>query len=98
MRSVLLSVAKEITKKQAQKLRKSKTEDFDIISGVAGTTTHFGRPDWQAVFGELEEQHPGENIGVFYCGPAVVANALKQAGAEYTARGITRFSVHKENF
>jgi len=85
----------------AQDLASNRSENaIDIVSGLRGTRTHFGRPNWKKFFAEVEHEHPGATVGVFYCGPAVVAKALSEAGAAYTVESAlgTRFDVHKENF
>jgi len=99
MNTAMLRVAEEMASRHAAKLHKSQSR-VDIISGVKGTTTHFGRPPWKSIFADMERQYPGASIGVFYCGPAIVAKQLAEAGAEFTASSTvgTTFDVHKENF
>jgi len=95
LRSVMLRVAEAVCKQHAKTMRESRKKGVDYMKS---SQTHFGRPNWTNIFQELQDSHPGENIGVFYCGPAVIAKQLSEAGAKFSANGITRFSVHKENF
>lgn len=46
--------------------------DRDAITALRAPT-HFGRPNWDRVFPSIVEKHPETDIGVFYCGPAVLS-------------------------
>lgn len=73
----------------------------DIVSGLnSKQLTHFGRPDWDAVFNEARTRHPGEEIGVFYCGPHALEKMLDEMCKKYssTLPGGTVFDYHSEKF
>ncbi|GLJ40328.1 hypothetical protein SUGI_0829120 [Cryptomeria japonica] len=70
---------------------------YDIVSGCR-IRTHFGRPNWSRVFSKIAAAHMGARIGVFYCGPPMLANQLRSLSQEYTHSSNTRFDFHKENF
>lgn len=31
--------------------------------------TEFGRPNWKKIIGRVADNHPGQTVGVFVCGP-----------------------------
>ncbi|TFK29465.1 NADPH oxidase isoform 2 [Coprinopsis marcescibilis] len=69
----------------------------DAITSLRAPT-HFGRPNWNRVFGSLCDKHPETDIGVFFCGPAPLSKELhKMCNVYSTAKG-TRFFYGKENF
>jgi len=73
-------------------------ENQDQITQLQ-TPTHFGRPNWKEIFGDLAQKHAGQNLGVFFCGPAVLSKQLKKYCSEFTsAKTKTKFIYHKENF
>ncbi len=47
----------------------------DVISKLR-SVTYFGRPDFDKIFPELSGRHPGEDIGVFFCGPTQLGSTL----------------------
>jgi NADPH oxidase len=61
----------------------------------------FGRPNWGRIFPKLAEQHPGDDIGVFLCGPSALrgdlANGARKAKTQCALHG-TKFRLHAENF
>jgi hypothetical protein len=63
----------------------------DLTTGLK-TITNFGRPDWEAIFGQLARRHGYGGAKVFFCGPyplgQVVRSAAKSCG----------FRFRKENF
>ncbi|KAI5077705.1 hypothetical protein GOP47_0007529 [Adiantum capillus-veneris] len=69
----------------------------DIVSGTR-VRTHFARPNWKKVFSRVANAHKGSRIGVFYCGPMILAKELKELAREYNHNSNTRFEFHKENF
>ncbi|CAM6085917.1 unnamed protein product [Calypogeia fissa] len=69
----------------------------DIVSGTRART-HFARPNWKQVFSNLAATHKGKRVGVFYCGPAVLAKELGNLSKRYTRKSTTKFEFHKENF
>lgn len=73
----------------------------DIVSGLKSRQlTHFGRPDWDRVFMDAKNQHPGEEIGVFYCGPHTLEKMLDDMCKKYSSNqpGGTVFDYHSEKF
>ncbi|KII91666.1 hypothetical protein PLICRDRAFT_38486 [Plicaturopsis crispa FD-325 SS-3] len=60
--------------------------------------THFGRPNWDRVFSSIADKHPETDVGVFFCGPAVLSRQLHQMSNKYSTAKGTRFFFGKENF
>uniref|UniRef100_A0A1J3D9X9 Putative respiratory burst oxidase-like protein G n=1 Tax=Noccaea caerulescens TaxID=107243 RepID=A0A1J3D9X9_NOCCA len=80
-----------------QSLNHSKN-GLDIVSGTR-VMSHFAKPNWENVYKQIAMDHPGSNVGVFYCGsPPALAKHLRQLALEFTHKTKTRFSFHKENF
>lgn len=73
--------------------------DRDAITSLRAPT-HFGRPNWDRVFGSIVDKHPDTDVGVFYCGPPVLSKDLHKLSNKYTNPGPkgTRFFFGKENF
>ncbi|EDR10316.1 NADPH oxidase B [Laccaria bicolor S238N-H82] len=69
----------------------------DAITSLRAPT-HFGRPNWDRVFGSIAEKHPETDVGVFFCGPAVLSKQLHQMSNKYSDPKGTRFFFGKENF
>lgn len=69
----------------------------DAITSLRAPT-HFGRPNWDRVFPSIAEKHPETDVGVFFCGPAVLSRQLHQMSNKYSSPGGTRFFFGKENF
>ncbi|CAE6413369.1 unnamed protein product [Rhizoctonia solani] len=69
----------------------------DAITSLRAPT-HFGRPNWDRVFSSIGQKHPETDVGVFFCGPAVLSKTLKQMSNKYTQPQGTRFFFGKENF
>ncbi|KAJ3499109.1 hypothetical protein NLJ89_g10135 [Agrocybe chaxingu] len=69
----------------------------DAITSLRAPT-HFGRPNWDRVFSSLVEKHPETDVGVFFCGPAVLSKTLHQMSNKYSEPKGTRFFFGKENF
>lgn len=69
----------------------------DAITSLR-SPTHFGRPNWNRVFGSLCEKHPETDIGVFFCGPPVLSKELHSMCNKYSTAKGTRFFYGKENF
>ncbi len=62
-----LGVAREIVHQRTQR---------DLVTGLRAKT-HFGRPDWDALLGEIQRQHAPELTNVFFCGPEGLARIVK---------------------
>jgi len=71
--------------------------DKDAITSLRAPT-HFGRPNWDKVFGSVVEKHPDTDVGVFFCGPPVLSRQLHQMSNKYSQPKGTRFFFGKENF
>ncbi|KAL1709538.1 ferric reductase NAD binding domain-containing protein [Schizophyllum commune] len=69
----------------------------DAITSLRAPT-HFGRPNWDRVFGSIVEKHPETDVGVFFCGPPVLSRQLHQMSNKYSQPDGTRFFFGKENF
>lgn len=69
----------------------------DAITSLRAPT-HFGRPNWDRVFSSVTEKHPETDVGVFFCGPAVLSKQLHQMSNKYSDPKGTRFFFGKENF
>lgn len=69
----------------------------DAITSLRAPT-HYGRPNWDRVFGSIVDKHPETDVGVFFCGPAVLSKQLHQMSNKYSNPKGTRFFFGKENF
>ena len=47
----------------------------DVVSRLRNVT-RFGRPDFDQLFLEIKEKHPGQDVGVFFCGPVQLGASL----------------------
>ncbi|GBE78027.1 NADPH oxidase [Sparassis latifolia] len=82
--------------------------DYDPLT-LLRTRTMFGRPDWKSVYGrmrqaiEIGQYLPGSQsqlktkVGTYYCGPGVIATAIKEACKANSTPNIT-FNFAKEHF
>lgn len=53
--------------------------------------THFGRPQWEEIVNELAESCPNNStIGVFFCGPHLMSEAVEQACTNAMRNSIIR--------
>nr|KAJ3405144.1 hypothetical protein HK105_003795 [Polyrhizophydium stewartii] len=71
----------------------------DAVTGLRART-HYGRPNWDQIFGGIRDRHRATDVGVFFCGPKVLSSALHKACNKYTeaTEDGTRFYYGKENF
>lgn len=69
----------------------------DAITNLRAPT-HFGRPNWDRVFSSIAEKHPETDVGVFFCGPAVLSRQLHTMSNKYSSPKGTKFFFGKENF
>jgi len=70
----------------------------DQITGLQ-SPTHFGRPNWKEIFQDKVDKHPSSEIGVFFCGPAVLSKQLYKTCRNFTdTKSGMKFKYHKENF
>ncbi|KAG2521468.1 hypothetical protein BBO99_00007186 [Phytophthora kernoviae] len=71
----------------------------DFVSGLnTKQLTHFGRPDWDKIFSEAKAEHPGEEVGVFYCGPHALEEILDKTCKKYSSSDGTIFDFHSEKY
>ncbi len=49
----------------------------DVFTGLR-TKTHVGRPDWGQILSAIAQQHPGEKVDVFFCGPPALGRAVRR--------------------
>lgn len=82
--------------------------EYDPLT-LLRSRTMFGRPDWQGIYKTMRQaiesgQYlPGSNaqlktkVGTYFCGPGVLAKAIKEATLENTCSTV-EFSFAKEHF
>jgi len=82
--------------------------EYDPLT-LLRTRTMFGRPDWKSIYMkmrmaiELGHYLPGNTtqtkttVGTYFCGPGVLAKAIKQATVEATSSTVN-FTFAKEHF
>ncbi|KAL2087776.1 hypothetical protein ACEWY4_016604 [Coilia grayii] len=68
----------------------------DPITGLK-QKTHYGRPNWENEFSMVAENHPGTKVGVFLCGPPVLAKTLERQ-CRSNPESSVKFIFNKENF
>jgi NADPH oxidase 2 len=66
----------------------------DAITSLRAPT-HFGRPNWDRVFTSIADKHPETDIGVFFCGPAVLSKTLHRMSIKYSSARGSRFFYGK---
>ncbi|XP_049620700.1 NADPH oxidase 3 [Suncus etruscus] len=74
-------------------------ENTDAITGLRQKTS-YGRPNWNKEFQQMTFNHPGRNIGVFFCGPKGLSQTLQKMCRLHSSadpRGV-HFYYHKESF
>jgi NADPH oxidase len=76
--------------------------DVDPVTELQ-TRCHYGRPDWNRIFQSIRSQNRGLSkegfldIGVFYCGPSILAKTLKTE-CDNSSDDSIKFSLRKEHF
>ncbi|TPX56273.1 hypothetical protein PhCBS80983_g04655 [Powellomyces hirtus] len=77
---------------------------YDAVTELRNKT-HFGRPDWPRVFQAIRVslEQDGKisrktTVGVFYCGPPVLAHTLRKSCAQASTTGGVDFDFRKEHF
>ncbi len=60
--------------------------------------TRFGRPDFDQLFDEIKRAHPGQDAGVFFCGPVQLGASLRAACVRHSAPGVAQFVYKQEVF
>lgn len=85
---------------QIQNISLNDTIDgLDPITGLK-SLTRFGRPNWELIFEQVDNNHLSADVGVFYCGPKPLSQALQTAcnRGNDTSRNRNRFFYKKEVF
>lgn len=86
---------------QAAAIRIREEDETDAITGFQAKT-NYGRPDWPKIFDSMSLAHPNTDIGVFFCGPAVLSHNLHRYCNKYSKKSDetnrARFFYNKENF
>ncbi|KAJ3329040.1 hypothetical protein HDU76_008760 [Blyttiomyces sp. JEL0837] len=74
----------------------NQTDEIDALTGLR-TPTIYGRPNLDAIFKKMNEDHPNIDIGVFFCGPKPLGKNLHKMCNKYTSvdEDGTRFYYHK---
>lgn len=82
--------------------------EYDPLT-LLRTRTMFGRPDWMTIYGKMRQTiESGQyiqgsksqlktKVGTYFCGPSVLAKAIKEATVHHTGPGV-EFSFYKEHF
>ncbi|KAI0071776.1 hypothetical protein K474DRAFT_568109 [Panus rudis PR-1116 ss-1] len=68
--------------------------ETDAITSLRAPT-HFGRPNWDRIFGSLLENHGQTDVGVFCCGPPQISKQLHAMCNKYSSPEGTRFFYGK---
>lgn len=84
---------------QVRNVVMSNADGTDALTGLK-SPTHYGRPNFDQIFGQMAQQHPSTDIGIFFCGPKPLSHTLHKAANKHTSsvKGGTKFYYHKENF
>uniref|UniRef100_A0A4W4EE65 NADPH oxidase 2 n=1 Tax=Electrophorus electricus TaxID=8005 RepID=A0A4W4EE65_ELEEL len=68
----------------------------DPITGLKQKTL-YGKPNWDTEFSAIATNHPGCKVGVFLCGPTLLAKDLEKQCLKQSQAG-AEFIFNKENF
>ncbi|KAJ2857416.1 hypothetical protein J3B02_001012 [Coemansia erecta] len=73
--------------------------DVDPITGLR-SPTKFGRPNLDLIFRAVAHEHPGSDVGVFFCGPHKMGSTIASSAKKWSSEGQegTKFYYNKENF
>jgi len=83
---------------QARNIALHEGSDRDVITGLQ-QKMNFGRPNWDQIFKGVADSHPKTDIGVFFCGPAVLSHTLHKMSNTYSNdKTGAKFYYNKENF
>lgn len=55
--------------------------------------TSFGRPNWPRIVNGVADNHPGQTIGVFVCGPPPFCKSINRACQNFNATAAARIKV-----
>jgi len=50
--------------------------DRDVFTGLR-TRTHKGRPEWGSILEAIGQEHQGEEVDVFFCGPPALGRTIR---------------------
>jgi respiratory burst oxidase len=71
-----------------------KERGVDIVTGLKSkVVTEFGRPNWKKIMATVADQHPGQTVGVFVCGPPPFTHDIKHACRDFNTSASTRIKV-----
>nr|XP_020447683.1 cytochrome b-245 heavy chain [Monopterus albus] len=68
----------------------------DPITGLKQKTL-YGKPNWDNEFSNIASKHPGAKVGVFLCGPPLLAKSLGKQCLSHSEADV-KFIFNKENF
>ncbi|TPX69842.1 hypothetical protein SpCBS45565_g02232 [Spizellomyces sp. 'palustris'] len=68
-----------------------------ILTGLT-REAYWGRPDWNVIFDQTAASFSGGTVGVFFCGPEILAEELWDLSKKKSATTNCRFIFRKENF
>jgi NADPH oxidase len=57
-------------------IKRAKAIGEDLVTGLEASTT-FGRPNFQRILLQANQEWSGNNVGVFFCGPGPLATSIK---------------------
>lgn len=64
-----------------------KETGHDLLTGLGcKVLTHFGRPCWDSLVGNLCKKHPKATIGVLYSGPNTLGRVLAKATQKHSSK------------
>jgi len=88
----------QLSVEEIRKVMSGADAESDQITGLS-SPTHFGRPNWNEIFAEITSRHSGQEIALFFCGPAILSKQLYKMCRKFTdAKSKTSFRFNKENF
>jgi Ferric reductase NAD binding domain len=79
-----------------KKKRKIATHAIESIAFAGQVITSFGRPDWPKVVSGVADNHPGQTVGVFVCGPPPFCKSINAACQTFNATAAARIKVRSE--
>jgi len=92
MRNPTVSSKKQVATQNGDASRKAENRLQDIWIWN-------GRPAWNEIFAQNKKQRQHENIGVCFCGAAVIGRDLQSQCQKHSAQDEdVMFTLHKENF
>ena len=71
---------------------------FSVSTALQDTWVWNGRPAWNDIFEQMKVQAMDPDVGVFFCGAAVIGADLQKMCNEHSVPNGVTFSLHKENF